>query len=78
MRAIIRSVNSKTAQTSLGTLGNFVSREYTTFGRLYHYAVLPHLLAGKSVVVEVYNDWSNRYGEPDRRLTFGPIFSKGD
>ena len=49
--------------TNPGGLGIFVTNEYKTLKNLIRYGVKPFIT--KTVEVEVYFNWDNRYKSPD-------------
>ena len=56
--------NMKAFVTKPGGLGIFVTGEYKTLKNLIRYGVKPYIK--ETVNVEVYHNWDNRYGAPDK------------
>lgn len=70
MKAFLYETNEHD-QTLLGSDHATVTNEYKTFDTLYRYAVVPFLKThhgrGKALI---YYNWTNRYGEPDKVMTW--------
>lgn len=55
----------------LGSDHSTVTGEYKTIGTLYRYAVRPFLkFHGGFCKAEIYYNWDNRYGTPDKVMTW--------
>lgn len=54
----------------LGSEHSTVTKEYKTLKTLIKYAVKPFLKKHNYCRVELFNNWDNRYGKPDKILVF--------
>lgn len=55
----------------LGSDHGAVTKDYKTFGGLFRYAILPFAKGhGGFCKAEIYYNWDNRYGNPDKIFTW--------
>ena len=77
MKAFLREFDEE-GRELLGSSHATVTKEYKSFDTLYRYAVVPFLKNHNGrCKAEVYYNWDNRYGTPDKVITWNTgIFKK--
>ena len=62
----------------LGTDHSSVTKDYKSFSTLYRYAIVPFLKTHGMCKAEIFYNWDNRYGTPNKVITWNAnIFKKG-
>ena len=69
MKAFIHRINPLTGRESLGTEHSKVTREYKNFSTFTRYC-LRNLTPGYEYHVELFYNWNNRYGTPDKDFIY--------
>jgi hypothetical protein len=63
MKAFVHKIVN--GRPGLGSHGS-VTSEYKTQANLIRFGVMPRLKFGESAQVELFYNWENRYGSPDK------------
>lgn len=63
----------------LGSDHSIITKDYKTITTMYRYAIVPFLNThGGMCKAEIFYNWDNRYGTPNKTMTWNTnIFKKG-
>lgn len=71
MRAFVHEYNTISNTPRLGSAHATITNEYRSIPNMFKYAIKPFMKSHKSdVIVEVFYNFDNRYGEPDKTLIY--------